>query len=1727
MENQHNQQTQTTSQDETTRSTSEQIQEGVDAVCFVKYFDKLIYTSDTHTYTAEPLPTRVGDHVFNSRIASLNFLSRYDERKNLHPLHGFSYRCTYIQKCNFKSNSVEKALRHRSCNHQIEAIHRSYPGRVYTVTKVRTANPEFNFAQEREINRTHLFSARLATLCKSRIVPLFKDQSAQFRKTYQFNGKVFTCIFSKKDPWTEHYVKKMKSLEVHSQHSIFQNAIGVNISEDLSNLVKNMFSRASETIAELVIKELISITGALANVAILFSTRDKWVATCAVVALLSNLGGNLMSLYSTFMAKPKPEADFTWIPTAISCVLLLILGGKNISAAAGMSSLSKASCLGLSLSGIGTMHRIFTEAWKVLYPHIHELIVGVPPVTEECFSQLKDFQSLVNEVKDFENARLYRDIPTSRFACERVLVFERKLNELFVRADAQRIRAPFSLAVRPIQKIISEWKTEVLKTAYRDCGTRVEPVVLHMFGGSGIGKSTITPLLVADVLSDRMDWREGDTVANHIYTRNPGTEYWSGYRGQEACVFDDFMQLVDSEARPSPEIIDVIRSANNAAFLVPMAEIHEKANSYFKSKLMILTTNVESLNPKSITCPVALKRRMDLKIKVTRPRTPTSPIDVSCYDFVCYSNDQETDVVLNYKQLVTVIRTKLVHKENKAFDLVAALDQVVKNPTPPEILDTSSPSLQRIINLPAHTDNSAVLPANFLGEDTIDLPDLSKPPPFDLMWASRVCDKAFAVPQSLFDYFTTPQPTQISIPSTLPVSLVVRSRMLDPFVSDVDMATVRLFRATLRRDETALEVVSPRDVFNVNPDVDADELLSCLNNCPIAQTYDLDYDRYEYCLKTWYGFICDKIKSVYKCIKDSIFGRILSAILSQSYELVMENKLESLAFIGTVAYGFYTIFSPKVQIAPEDQYSFLYWRSDPSVRDRVLSPREYARLSVSVASGALSPNVLSECMDIVKESYDVTGKTPSNRAPVKGVRRVKNEALYDPNCEGIAAMVKSNLFTIHFDADSDNVCASGMFVVGRCALVNRHVVRQVKDADHAFVRLPGNPKTISIPISDLEIYEDPEVDLALVVFPQTIRDFRDIRNHFSTQDDIQFKRSSMRIIVSRGNSYETIVIPNSKVLVDQVYVSNSNDDDDPDAYVVDTNRGFEYTEAETRAGDCGSPLLILNPRIQRKICGIHTAGTVNAGFAQMVVREHIDQLLALASRDAQITYAGPQCTSLLPTLPLENAEIFGSVEALHEPTKTTIRPSLIQGVFPVTKRPAILRRIGDFDPMLKGVQGFAEPKAHLPECIVENAERVMRKAFFTGEPKIARDLSNIEAVFGIPDIIEPVKTDTSPGYPWCKLNKPNGKRFWINSELQTIHPDLVNAINKMENDYANLNVSDPPIFRDSLKDERRPFARTDVNDKDNIKTRVFSACPMDFSIVLKKYFGAFFAHLQLNRIKNTTTIGVNPYSFEWQQIKDFLAEVSPKANDGDYEKFDTTEPPGFLIAFFNVARAWYNIYSPDARSDTIRMVAARQVVFALHYARGTIYRASGSLPSGTFGTTPINSGVNLSAMSFAFGEIFNCSPVLFLDKVRMVTHGDDNLFSVAPTHEAFTAEAIGNALTKVGMSYTSANKGSGFEEARPIEGCTFLKRGFIDMAGFCRAPLCLQTCEDMVNWIQKSNDPVEATIVNCTMAARELAFADPSGERVKIIADALLKRTGVYVDFPTTKEVIDEYRKFF
>ena len=135
---------------------------------------------------------------------------------------------------------------------------------------------------------------------------------------------------------------------------------------------------------------------------------------------------------------------------------------------------------------------------------------------------------------------------------------------------------------------------------------RPEPVVIHIYGEPGQGKSVMSTVLV-NAFAKFFDMHPD--LASH--SMNAQTKHMDGYTGQPILIIDDLGQ--DPEAEDFRNFCNMV---STTPYIVPKADLKSKG-TYFTSPLVICTSNQAEHRPKTITDHGAVARRFLFHIEMT------------------------------------------------------------------------------------------------------------------------------------------------------------------------------------------------------------------------------------------------------------------------------------------------------------------------------------------------------------------------------------------------------------------------------------------------------------------------------------------------------------------------------------------------------------------------------------------------------------------------------------------------------------------------------------------------------------------------------------------------------------------------------------------------------------------------------------------------------------------------------------------------------------------------------------------------------------------------------------------------------------------------------------------------------------------------------------------------------------------------------------------------------
>jgi len=623
---------------------------------------------------------------------------------------------------------------------------------------------------------------------------------------------------------------------------------------------------------------------------------------------------------------------------------------------------------------------------------------------------------------------------------------------------------------------------------------------------------------------------------------------------------------------------------------------------------------------------------------------------------------------------------------------------------------------------------------------------------------------------------------------------------------------------------------------------------------------------------------------------------------------------------------------------------------------------------------------------------------------------------------------------------------------------------------------------------------------------------------------------------------------------------------DPDNNIIKLRSGWEYT-LDTVKGDCGAPLILRNPRIKGKICGIHVAGLSDGrGFSTPLTAEFVNKCLSqfdfedlttLKLRPEITTQSGVDMSWFSgKPFQLEDDIHFpgefmslGKAKAVPSPSKSQIVPSCIYEKLtePKTKTTLLFPTKIDgevWNPMHYRMGRYGRKNSPIDHDLINISYKALRQDLLALVHRKNLEYNDLKSCYdfetamkGIDgdETINSVKRKSSPGFPWVFKTKGVGKRdfFGEDGEFNFDSPicqELHNEVNLIIED-ARSGTRNSHVFTDLLKDERKPAEKFH-------KTRAFSGCPLEYLAACKMYFQGSVSILTKLKNESHISVGTNVYSRDWDFMVRYLRRYSDKCLAGDFEAFDSSQ----MVVILRKAGKILNDLSkllPDyePEHDKIRDVLLQSLWHSIHLNGSDIVMWGHALPSGHYLTAIINSIYVSLLFNSAFilaNESHNKQNGItegrsiiatkFFSDCGLVAYGDDHICSVPEKYLSFFNQfTLERLFLKLGIGYTSEDKEDFDAPFRDFTEVSYLKRKIVLDESRQRyiAPITLDTVLETPMWVHRSDDPVEAMKCNMEFSLRELSLHTEEvwNEWAPKMHDLLLTHgcSTIYLDYQDTR----------
>ncbi len=174
---------------------------------------------------------------------------------------------------------------------------------------------------------------------------------------------------------------------------------------------------------------------------------------------------------------------------------------------------------------------------------------------------------------------------------------------------------------------------------------RTEPTAIIMTGESHIGKSTVMLAMLHEItarlLSDERLKRFKENPGSEIFSWNWEREHADGYNRQFNTTIDDIGCTKDVAGVTNNVYSATMKMVNAAPYLLNMAELTSKADSYFSSEFVWMTTNRENWDLSSMFYNEAFVNRLriglQLKLKEGFAKPNNNNIEYSNFEHLTFN----------------------------------------------------------------------------------------------------------------------------------------------------------------------------------------------------------------------------------------------------------------------------------------------------------------------------------------------------------------------------------------------------------------------------------------------------------------------------------------------------------------------------------------------------------------------------------------------------------------------------------------------------------------------------------------------------------------------------------------------------------------------------------------------------------------------------------------------------------------------------------------------------------------------------------------------------------------------------------------------------------------------------------------------------------------------------------------------------------------------------------
>lgn len=697
----------------------------------------------------------------------------------------------------------------------------------------------------------------------------------------------------------------------------------------------------------------------------------------------------------------------------------------------------------------------------------------------------------------------------------------------------------------------------------------------------------------------------------------------------------------------------------------------------------------------------------------------------------------------------------------------------------------------------------------------------------------------------------------------------------------------------------------------------------------------------------------------------------------------------------------------------------------------------------------------------------------------------------------------------------DGLVNTAIMIKSSYMLTNHHYFAEFEEGDEflVYTNIVNQEQVVSQTFSKSRLKQIRDLDAAVYQFDKSIMSkYKSIVKHFLTEEELECS-DIPAVVMTAIPSFQTIVnLVAHPITCNMTYQNASKTNN----YTVLKSFVINF---EVQFGQSGSLLIGLNKMRKRKFLGIQTCRGIKShlGYFSPITELMLLETLELFNDNLDYQLDIPKaieatngriderCPANLGNNSLFYVGTVDKTRYVKPQQHTKIIPSLIQNPNNLTQQPSVL---SDYDTRMnvtlqgkpvifRAVQGFDAQIGTIDRNILDKAVNQLAIDYdFTITDKSVKRavLSNFETINGVPGLIKRIEMNSSPGWPYS-VERQNttlgGKYEWFDQmdnppegyTLAYRMKDKLMCGLKRREAEAKLGRNTLTVAYVCLKDETRPLAKIESGS-----TRAFICLPMDYNLLVKKYFGAFIATQHLLAGKISSCVGIDP-SAQWKILFDRLNEKNIYWEDFDYKNWDQHLHPELVYRVASIVNHWYGD-DDNSENGLVRRVLILDLIHTFILVKDRLMIKSTGQCSGCAITAELNCIVHELLMLYVWIKLHQDQGLItdineFRQEVAMALYGDDILLSVANPRIDFNGKTIKPIMESLGMGITPGNKlATEFTVKKPCE-LEFLKRSFREESNTIKAPLRTEVINNIYQWIHKSDNSIDATITNCEAALQE------------------------------------------